>query len=65
MGRLKGFTLVELMIAMAIFGVIASVVVTIYFQLVQAANRATIAAEVEQNASYVMELMIREIREAS
>lgn len=64
MGRLKGFTLVELMMVMAIFGIISSVAITIYFQLVQATNRATIVAQVEQNASYVMEIMVREIRKA-
>lgn len=65
MERLKGFTIVELMVVMGIFGIISSVVVTIYFQLVQASNRASIAAEVEQDASYAMEIMVREIRGAS
>jgi prepilin-type N-terminal cleavage/methylation domain-containing protein len=59
-----GFTLVELMVAMGIFGVLSSVVLTIYFQLVQAANRAAIATEVEQSASFLMEIMVRGIREA-
>lgn len=64
MGKLRGFTLVELMVVMAIFSVISSAVVMVYFQLVQAANRATIVAEVEQNASYAMEVMVRDIRQA-
>lgn len=64
MGKLKGFTIVELMMVMAIFGIVSSVVVGVYFQLVRAANRATIAAEVEQGASYAMEIMVRDIREA-
>ena len=65
MERLKGFTIVELMVVMGIFGIISSTVVVIYFQLVQASNRASIAAQVEQNASYAMEIMVREIRAAS
>lgn len=65
MERIKGFTIVELMVVMGIFGIISSVVVTIYFQIVQASNRASIAAEVEQNASYAMEIMVREIRSAN
>jgi prepilin-type N-terminal cleavage/methylation domain-containing protein len=62
--KISGFTLVELMVALGIFGILSSVVITIYFQLVQAANRAAIAAEVEQGASFLMEVMVREIREA-
>jgi len=65
MDRLKGFTIVELMVVMGIFGIVSSVAITIYFQLVQASNRASIVAEVEQNASYAMEMMTREIRGAS
>lgn len=65
MERVKGFTIVELMVVMGIFGLVSSVAITIYFQLVQASNRAAISAEVEQNASYAMEIMVREIRAAS
>lgn len=64
MGKLKAFTLVEIMVVMAIFAIVSSAVVSVYFQLVRAANRATIAAEVEQSASYAMEIMVRDIREA-
>lgn len=64
MERIKGFTLVEMVVAMGIFGLISAVIVGIYFQLVQSANRAVIAAEVEQTASYLLEIMVRQIRSA-
>lgn len=58
----KGFTLVELMVVIGIIGVLLTVGMDLFFQVVMSANKATTEADLRQNASLVMETISREVR---
>lgn len=60
-----GFTLVELVVVMAIFAVLAVVAANFLIATVSTSNRTVVENEVRQNASLIMEDMVAEIRKGS
>ena len=61
----KGFTIIELMVVIALFGVLITVLTPVVIQAIQGANRASIQNEVRQNAQKVFSDLGTEIRKAS
>lgn len=59
-----GFTLVEVVIVMALFSGLMIVGTTMFFQVVMSANRATTEVELRQNLSLAMDVLARNIRRA-
>lgn len=62
--RTRGFTLIEIMVVLALFSTLMLVGTNIFLQVVQSANRAALANELRQNSSVAMETVARSIREA-
>lgn len=62
---LSGFTLVELIIALGVFGVLMVAGADFLVSVVQNSNRATIESEVRQNASKIMQDLVTEGRKYS
>lgn len=60
----KGFTLIEVLIYIAVSAVMIVVVVGFARELLKVRNKITIVSKVEQNARYAMSRMVKEIREA-
>ena len=60
----KGFTLLELMIAMAIFGVVIAGVIGAYYEQLRSHNTQQQILEVHQNARAAMHYITRELRMA-
>ncbi len=60
----KGFTIVETIIYVAIIGVFMSTVILFGISAVQTAEKAVVAQEVQQNARFAMERVVREVRGA-
>lgn len=60
----KGFTLIELMVVVVVIGILLTVGINLFFQVVMTANKATTEAELRQNASFVMETISREVRKS-
>ena len=59
-----GFTLLELVVGMGIFGIVLLSVTGIFQQVINAQRRAVGAQLVQENVRYVMEVMAKEIRTA-
>lgn len=60
----NGFTLVEIMVVVAIFGVLMIVATDFFVSTLQNTNRSTMQNEVRQNAQKIMQDIISEIRRA-
>jgi prepilin-type N-terminal cleavage/methylation domain-containing protein len=60
----RGFTLVELLVAMALLGLILAGVFTLQHQGIQSYLTGASRVEVQQNARTALELMVREFRSA-
>lgn len=60
----KGFSLMEVLIYIAVSAVMLMVVVGFVGWIMRIRNKVTIESRVEQNARYVMARMVREIRRA-
>jgi len=60
----KGFTLVEMLVAIAIFGLLAGAFTGFMLSALQAQRRILVTQELLNNASYVLEYMSRSIRMA-
>lgn len=60
----KGFTLVELVIVVAIFGVLFSVVSSTFFNALRAATKAQATQEVRQNGDSALSRIIHEVKGA-
>lgn len=60
----KGFTIVETIIYVAIIGVFMTTVILFGISAVQTAEKAVVAQEVQQNARFAMERVVREVRGA-
>ena len=58
----RGFTLVELIITLGIFGLLMVVGTDLLIKTIQNGNRATIESEVRQNANSIMQDIAEEIR---
>ena len=59
-----GFTLLELVVGLGIFGIVLLSVTGIFQQVINAQRRAVGAQNVQENVRYVMEVMAKEIRTA-
>lgn len=60
----QGFTLVELMVTLGIFGVIMIAGSSFLIQTIRSSNQATIQNEVRQNASVILQDIIAQVRKA-
>ena len=60
----KGFTLIEMLVAIAIFGLLAGAFTGFMLSALQAQRRILVTQELLNNASYVLEYMSRSIRMA-
>ncbi len=61
----KGFTLIELLVSVSVTAIIVAVGGDIFLSVIRSYNKSNITNEVEQNGSYALTLMEREIRNAS
>lgn len=58
----KGFTLIELIVAMAIFVVVISLTMGIFVKAIEGQRKVKAIQNVQENARFVLERMAREIR---
>ena len=63
-GRQRGFTLIEVLIAMAVFSLLMTGVFTLYSSNSSAFNRSLSKAESRQNARIALDSLARELRMA-
>ena len=63
-GSNQGFTLVEMLIVLAIFGVLGVMASSSLFSIFQGASKTEILKEVKQNGDYALSLMEQKIRNA-
>lgn len=61
----KGFTLVELLVVVAVMIIVVGVTGDIVISIVRSYNKTQITNEIEQNANFVMTKLERELRYAS
>lgn len=61
----KGFTLIEVLVSVAIIGVLVTMAATIFINTVRSAKKADIINEARQNASLVLDSLQRDVRNAS
>lgn len=57
-----GFTLIDLMVSLLIFGIVVSATTSIFIRGIRAQRRVLALQLVQENARYVIELMTKEIR---
>lgn len=60
----KGFTLVELLVAIGILGVVGGIATIILFTTLRSASKSDIMREVKQNGDYAISVMERMVRNA-
>lgn len=58
----SGFTIIEMMASLAIFIVVSVTAVSIFITSVKEQRRAFIVQDLQDNARFIMELMVKEIR---
>ncbi len=61
----RGFTLVEIVVVLGIFGILMVVGTDFFVSTIQSSNRTTIQNEVRQNAQKIMQDMVSQIRQAT
>ncbi|MBI3887451.1 type II secretion system protein [Candidatus Microgenomates bacterium] len=61
----SGFTLIEVMVVLAIFGILMIVAAEFFISVIKSSARATLQAETRQNAQQVMQKIIDDIRSSS
>lgn len=59
----KGFTLVELILAMAIMGIMSVMTLMIYFNISETSRRLQISREISETARQITERISQEVRE--
>lgn len=59
-----GFTLIEILVATAILGIVAVVGVNMFFSILRGSTKTRVLAEVKQNGNYALNVMERTIRNA-
>lgn len=62
--KIEGFTLVEIVVVIALFGLLSMVAANFLVSVIQSSNRTTIENEVRENASRIMEDIASEVRGA-
>ena len=60
----SGFTLIEILIVIGIFGVVAALGTSMFFSLLKGAAKARVMTEVKQNGDHTLRVMERMIRNA-
>jgi prepilin-type N-terminal cleavage/methylation domain-containing protein len=60
----KGFTLIEILVVIAIIGVVMGITSDVFIQIIKASNKANIVTEVKQNGDSVLNQLDRIIRNA-
>lgn len=60
----KGFTLVELIVALGIFGIVAVVAVGAFLRIIDANKKAQALQSIVNNTSFIMDSLARELRVA-
>lgn len=58
----KGFTVIEALVATAIFSIIAVIIAGILIQSIRIQKRSSLALKIQENAMTILETMAREIR---
>lgn len=58
----QGFTLIELMVAMAIFAVVITVVLGVFSMAIRAQKRVITLQNIQESAKFIIEFMAKEIR---
>lgn len=61
----RGFTLVELLVAVSLIGIVGGIATIILFTTLQGASKSDIMREVKQNGDYAISVMERMIRNAN
>ncbi|TSC53513.1 MAG: Uncharacterized protein LiPW16_370 [Microgenomates group bacterium LiPW_16] len=61
----QGFSLVELLVAIGILGIVGSIATVILFTTLQSASKSDILREVKQNGDYAISVMERMVRNAT
>ncbi|MDP3800011.1 MAG: prepilin-type N-terminal cleavage/methylation domain-containing protein [bacterium] len=61
----KGFTLIELIVAMAVFSTVVTIVSSIFVSTMGSQRKNVNQQEVLENARYVLEIMARSIRQST
>jgi prepilin-type N-terminal cleavage/methylation domain-containing protein len=61
----KGFTVVELLVVVALVAILSAVATDIFIHVTRAYNKANVIAEIEQNGTLVLASMGNEIRDAA
>lgn len=64
-GLKSGFTLVETLVTLAVFGLLAIISTDFFLQVVRNSNQATMKNEVRQNANRILQDITSEIRKSS
>lgn len=60
----KGFTLIEIMVVIGVFGIIAAFTTNMFVSILRGSSKSQILAEVKQNGNYALSVMERMIRNA-
>lgn len=60
-----GFTLIEMLVVVAIVGVVATISTQIVLSLIRSNNKTNVQNEVKQNGSYTIDLIERDVRAAT
>jgi len=58
----KGFTLIEVIVAMAVFAVIITVVLSLFSMALRGHRKVIALQNVQENARFLMDFMVKEIR---
>lgn len=63
-GNKQGFTLIETVIALAVFAMVMLAVISIFMAAIQSQRRGYALQDIQENARYALEMMAKEIRMA-
>lgn len=58
----KGFTLIEMLVAMTVFSILVILVGTVFVHMLNLQRKAVNIQQTEENATFVLESMIKELR---
>ena len=61
----RGFTLLEILVVMAILGILIGISSSVFISILRSQNKTQVIIEVRQNADLVINLIERDVRDAS